>query len=212
MSSFARAPGRAIPTIAIAGLAAFALAGCHGESRSGTGELAPPAGPRVTGPVSTVAPGSEIQVRATGFTQYGNVRVSFGQPAAEQKLVLETGADGEGSLDLRIKVPAWAEPGHPYVVVIAAPGHVPRAVSEPFVVANGGEPIRVDGKLTGEGTECITMRDHAGTLYSLAGSAVALEAGTVVTVQGRVAEASDCDQGTPLVVDSIQRRGVAESP
>jgi hypothetical protein len=212
MSSFARAPGRAIPAMAIAGLAAFALAGCHGESRSGTGELAPPAGPRVDGPVSTVRPGSEIQVQATGFTQYGNLRVSFGQPAAEQKLVLETGADGEGRLDLRLRVPAWAEPGHPYVVVIAAPGYVPRAVSEPFVVAFGGEPIRVDGRLTGEGTECITMRDHAGTLYTLAGASIELKAGTAVTVQGRVGEASDCAQGTALVVESIQRRGVAESP
>lgn len=211
MVSLAPRSKRTVPCATIAGLAAFALAGCQTEARSGGGDPTP-AGPRVNGPVSTVAPGSEIQVRATGFTQFGNVRVSFGQPAAEHKLVLETGADGEGRLDLRLKVPAWAEPGHPYVVVIAAPGYVPRAVSEPFIVANGGELIRVDGTLTTEGTDCITMRDQAGTLYTLAGSSPELEVGTSVTVQGRVAAASACAQGTALVVDSIQRRGAADSP
>jgi hypothetical protein len=212
MSSVAQAPGRAMARTAMAGLALLALAACQGEARSGNGQPVPPTGPRVNGPVSTVAPGSEIQVRATGFTQFGNVRVSFGQPAAEQKLVLETGADGEGRLDLRIKVPDWARPGHPYVVVVAAPGYVPRAVSEPFIVASGGEPIRVDGTLTAEGMECITMRDHAGTLYTLAGSSVELEAGTSVTVQGRIAESSACTPGTAIVVESIERRSVADRP
>jgi len=67
--------------------------------------------------------------------------------------------------------------------------------------------ITVSGVITGEGVECPAMRGRDGQLYTLAGDVGDFEPGDRVQVQGRVAEASFCMQGTTIEVRRMRHRG-----
>jgi hypothetical protein len=196
----------------VAGLTVLALAACHMEEMPVPGEPVPgepgppPAEAQVTVPVSSAAHGTALPIEATGFPANTHVRIGLGQPASDYDVVTETTTDAQGRVDTTIQVPDWTMEGHPYVVVVAAPGDQPRAVSDPFVVASGGETVQVHGTVTDEGVECPAVRDRAGTLYTLAGADADLEPGTEVTVEGRIAEVSICMQGVTIEVESIQQR------
>jgi hypothetical protein len=66
--------------------------------------------------------------------------------------------------------------------------------------------VRVNGRLTDEGVECPALRGDDGRLYTLAGDLKGFKPGDRVVVEGTVAEASFCMQGTTLEVKSIQRQ------
>jgi hypothetical protein len=189
----------------VGALAIVALAACYVEE-------VPVPGPvqvgeaQVTVAVATAAPGDMIPVRAEGFRPHSNVQIGFGQPDSDFSVVAEIEADAEGRADTLIEVPDWAMSGHPYVVVVDAPGHEIRAVSDPFVVAAGGDTVQIHGTVTAEGVECPAVRDRAGTLYTLTGADRELRPGTEVMIEGRVAEVSICMQGTTIEVESIERR------
>jgi hypothetical protein len=190
---------------AVAGLTVVAVTACHMEELPVPGELPPPGEAQVTVPVATAAPGTEIPIEATGFPQNTNVTIGIGQPASDYDVVTETMTDAQGRVEMSIEVPDWTMAGHPYVVVVAAADDQPRAVSEPFVVAGGGETVEVHGTVTDEGVECPAVRDRAGTLYTLTGTEVDLEPGTEVRVEGRIAEVSICMQGVTIEVESLER-------
>lgn len=65
--------------------------------------------------------------------------------------------------------------------------------------------IQVTGVLTEEGVECPALRDRDGELYTLAGDTGRFRPGDPVTVRGTRAEASICQQGTTINVQSIER-------
>src|SRR5690606_32847699 len=120
--------------------------------------------------------------------------------------IAQARSDARGNLSTRVTVPEWADRGRPYVLVIDEPGLEPRAVSEPFVVGTGGDRVVVEGTLTDEGVECPALRDRHGTLYTLAVRELDLGPGTAVRVEGTIAEASICMQGTTLDVERLERR------
>lgn len=166
----------------------------------------PPGAASVTVPTSTAAPGSDITVRASGFTPSTRVQIGIGRPASEYSVVTEASTDSEGRLEITVEVPSWAERGDSYVVVVTEPDHDPRESSDPFVVGAPGDPVQVHGELTGEGTECPALRDPFGTLYTLAVSDLQHGPGTEVMVEGTIAGASICMQGTTIDVESVERR------
>jgi hypothetical protein len=193
---------------ALAVLASFALAGCQVEVDPAPGVPAPPAPPaaaEVTVGVATAAPGTELPIEATGFTPGTEVQIGLGMPDSDYDVVAQETVDGTGRLATAIEVPDWTMSGHPYVVVVDAPGEA-RGVSDPFVVGQPGDRVSVPGTLTDEGVECPAMRDRAGTLYTLVGTDLEWGPGTDVHVEGRIAEAAICMQGTTLEVESIRRR------
>lgn len=165
---------------------------------------APPEAATVTVPTSTAAPGSSITVQAAGFTANTTVEVGFGPPRSEYTVVTEMQTDAEGRLEATVEVPTWANRGEPLVVVVTEPDHDPRAVSDPFVVGAPGDPVRLHGELTDEGVECPALRGPFGTLYTLAVSDLEHGPGTEVMVEGTIAEASICMQGTTINVESIE--------
>jgi len=91
-------------------------------------------------------------------------------------------------------------------VVVNAPNAAPRAVSEPLLVGEAGDTIRVQGRLTEVGVECPALRGPAGELYTLTRRNLEFPPGTEVRVVGTIAEVSICMQGTTLSVESIEQR------
>lgn len=202
---------RALTTSPLALLALLGTLACGGgveEPAPGEptppGQPAPPEPASVTVPTSTAAPGSSMTVRASGFPANSRVEIGIGQPRSEYSVLTEASTDAQGRLEATIQVPDWANRGQPYAVVVTDPDHEPRETSEPFVVGSPGDPVRVHGELTGEGTECPALRGPFGTLYTLAVSKLEYGPGTEVMVEGRIAEVSTCMQGTTIDVESIE--------
>jgi hypothetical protein len=76
----------------------------------------------------------------------------------------------------------------------------PIGLSDPFHVTRPDGTLQRTGKVTGEGVECLAMRDTDGFLYTLIGNVAGLAAGQDVIVQARYVETSTCQQGTTLDV------------
>jgi hypothetical protein len=67
--------------------------------------------------------------------------------------------------------------------------------------------ITLVGVLTDEGVECQALRARGNQLFTLTGDLGGFQVGDRVRVVGSVAEVSTCQQGTTVVVRSIQRVG-----
>jgi hypothetical protein len=72
-------------------------------------------------------------------------------------------------------------------------------------MAQQSQSMTVTGKLTNEGVECKAMRGDDGKLYTLTGDLKGFKIGDRVKVTGRIAEMSNCMQGTTLGVEKIER-------
>lgn len=182
------------------------LAGCNAEVDvpPPDGQPAPPEPASVTVATATSAPGSSVALSARGFAPGSTVEIGFGPPRSEYSVVREVTVDAEGRIEASVEVPAWANRGQPYVVVATDPAGQPRATSEPFVVGEAGDPVRIHGEVTDEGVECPAVRGPFGTLYTLAVSDFQHAPGTEVMIEGRIAGASICMQGTTIEVESVQ--------
>lgn len=192
-----------------AAVAVLTVSACSGEMdvpSLGEVQPAPPGQASVTVPTSTAAPGSSITVRAAGFTPGSTVEIGLGQPRSEYSVVAEVDADAQGRVETTVKVPSWTSRGESYVIVVTEPDHDPRVTSDPFVVGEAGDAIRVHGRVTDEGVECPAIRGPFGTLYTLAVSGFDHAPGTELMVEGRMAGASTCMQGTTIQVESIRAR------
>jgi uncharacterized protein len=81
----------------------------------------------------------------------------------------------------------------------------PIAAVEHRTTAQQSQSITVTGKLTDEGVECKAMRGDDGKLYTLTGDLKDFRTGDRIKVTGRIAEMSNCMQGTTLSVEKIER-------
>lgn len=194
--------------VAAAALAVLAAGACSAEADAPPAGEPSPSGPAsVTVSASTAAPGSSVRVRATGFTAGSTLEIGLGPPRSEYSVITRVTADAEGRAETTVEVPDWTNRGESYVVVVTEPDHDPRATSEPFVVGEAGDPVRVHGEVTNEGVECPAVRGPFGTLYTLAVSGFDHPPGTELMIEGRIAGASTCMQGTTIDVESIEAHG-----
>ncbi len=69
--------------------------------------------------------------------------------------------------------------------------------------ARSDSGVTVKGTITGEGVECLALRDSANKLYTLAGETGAYGPGDEVCVKGEISEFSYCMQGTTIAVEWI---------
>lgn len=171
-----------------------------GESEAAITEVVPQSGP----------PGTDVRVRAAGFPANTMVEIGFGPPNSEYSVLETARTDAQGGVSVVVEVPDWAETGRGYVFVVAGTDrHDPKAISGTFqVTAGSGQTVRVEGRVTDEGVECLAIRGDDGKLYTLAGGDTAgLRPGDRVVVEGTVAEASFCMQGTTISVRRIEKQG-----
>ncbi|MET0398772.1 MAG: DUF5818 domain-containing protein [Longimicrobiaceae bacterium] len=219
----ARSPAAALLVLAAAAYAAAC-------SPPGGGAERDAARPTVVAEPLAGPPGTDVQVRITGFPPDVAVDVGFGPTRTEHRLLSRTATGGDGSSAAAVRVPADAVPGRPYVFVaeyapallelasdtfrVTAPAAGPAA---PADTTAGGDmdtdtagEVRVTGRLTDEGVECPALRGDDGRLYTLAGDTGGFKPGDRVTVVGTVAEMSTCMQGTTIGVRTIGKAGNRE--
>lgn len=208
MFTIRRNQARNLTHAATAALTVLAVAACGGAEIDlpGGQQPAPPGPASVTVSTSTAAPGSSVTVRAAGFTPRSTVEIGIGQPQSEYSVIREATTDAEGRIETTVRVPDWTTRGQPYVVVVTEPDHDPRLVSDPLIVGAPGDRVEVHGEVTREGVECPALRGPFGTLYTLAVADFDYTAGTELMVEGRIAGASTCMQGTTIDVEWIERR------
>jgi len=194
-------PARALAALTVT--AAVLACGPNGREIPPATDAPPPSGDASIESVAPLAgaPGTPVTIEADGFAPGTTVDIGFGPPRSEYEVVDGALAESDGGVRAAVEVPGWAERGRRYVFVVADPDDGARAVSGAFHVTTEEGLVRVEGRITDEGVECTAMRaapDDA--LYTLAGDTEGLEPGDAVTVEGRLAEVSFCQQGTTLEV------------
>ena len=105
-------------------------------------QLADPEEEAVTISPTSGTPGTAITVTASGFTPNTEVTVGIGPAQSETTTSQPVTTDAAGALETQITVPANAQPGEAWVVLVLSSDTVESATSEEFAVT--GEP----------GTEC----------------------------------------------------------
>jgi LysM repeat protein len=160
----------------------------------------------------SVEPGEVATVDIEGLPPRAPVTVRAGPDGGRPITQRQGRAGRDGTATVEIDVPARARGGERWRVEALDPRGRPVADAT-FRVSgrdgggnNGGggrRGVTVSGLLTREGVECPALRSEDGDLYTLYGRIDGFRAGDSVTVTGRVAEISTCQQGTTIEVERI---------
>jgi hypothetical protein len=201
---------------AVASMLAIAFTACAREqsertdapgSPAGGAAAAPAAGPPAR-PQLQLSPrggpaGSEVTISFSGLAMREPVEIGFGD-MGEHVILSPAQADVDGNISTTVRVPADATPvTHFFFLANSETGQVV-ATPTAFLVMPADGRVTVSGRMSDEGVECRAMRGDAGELYSLTGPDDWPEPGTKVTVVGRIAEMSMCQQGLTIAVESIK--------
>jgi LysM repeat protein len=177
------------------------------------GGIAPPEPPSQRAGVDITprrgGPGTLVSVSGSGFDRQARLRLLVGtSPERLRDIGQEVRADRRGSATITVRIPAWAANERSMVFALEALDGRRRAVSPRFEIVRAGAPgparISVTGTLTREGAECQAMRGDDGRLYTFERRRDDFRPGDRVTVDGRLVEASYCNQGTTIEVSRIE--------
>lgn len=145
-----------------------------------------------------------VGTRVTMFTEnlplQAKVHVGVGatRTGFEALYTAEQGMWGEVSAT--ITIPQRTPWDRAVVLIVFDAIFAPIGISEPFHVTNADGILRRTGQITGEGVECLAMRDTDGFLYTLIGEVGDLAEGDSVVVEGTYSETNMCMQGTTISV------------
>ncbi|MFP4394775.1 MAG: GerMN domain-containing protein, partial [Anaerolineales bacterium] len=103
-------------------------------------------------------PGTRIDVVATGFPPDATVEIGVGRPYSEYDVIATAETDAAGRAETQITMPAFVEPGDPYVIVVADEYRPVKAVSEAFDVTSGPTPTPSGEDGDGDGEENLFTR------------------------------------------------------
>ncbi|WP_230534499.1 LysM peptidoglycan-binding domain-containing protein [Microvirga roseola] len=155
--------------------------------------------------------GTWVEISASGFPPEVPVKIGGGPPNSEYRVIDRMRVGQNGGVQTVVRLPEAAADNVQWVFVVATQDNRVKAVSERFEVIGGDDGnasgVRVTGTLSREGVECPALRSDDGKLYTLAGDTGRFSAGDRVKVRGEVAQASVCQQGTTIKVQSIQQAG-----
>jgi len=179
------------------------------------GGIVPPPQPPV-GVAAAVAPlagppGTIVQVTASGFAANAKLNLLAGAKVGTLQQFQQVTTDARGNATASVRIPDWAAgPGSLVFAYETLDGKL-RAVTDTFRVGAVPAPppppqnVTVVGTLTREGAECQAMRGDDGKLYTLTGANLRdFFPGDRVKVDGQIAQASTCQQGTTISVTRIQ--------
>lgn len=152
----------------------------------------------------TVEAGGAMTVLVEGLPPRVPVIVHAG-PEGARNLVQTRGRSGpKGRAIIEIDIPDTARPGERWIVEALDPDGRPVARDRFRIASRERRGVKVVGLLTREGIECPALRSDDGDLYTLTGRLQGFRPGDVVTVTGRIAEASICQQGTTIEIEGIE--------
>ena len=203
--SIARRHHRQIPSLigAFAFLAASASPGLAQAHRN-------PAVPDSLRHIQSVVPrsgppGTLVEISTKNLPLQSGVIIGIGAIGTgfEELGRVEQGELGEISASVRI--PESVTWDRAQFLIIFDRNFVPTALSDPFHVTNAEGMIRRRGRITSEGTECVTMQGEDDDLYALTGAIGDVEPGDEVTVEGRYVESGACPRGDVIAVERVVR-------
>jgi LysM repeat protein len=150
----------------------------------------------------------EVALRGSGFEPGSRVQIMAGEGPYRLQVIGVARADRRGGVNVAVDLPEWARPGQQVFFGLQSRDGRARAVADAYqVIGRPARPERpaltVSGTLTRQGVECPTMRGDDGRTYSLAGDIRGFLPGDRVTVDGRIADMSICQQGTAIEVRRI---------
>lgn len=149
-------------------------------------------------------PATEVAVRMEGLPANTGMVIGFGAPRAGYEWVGRAETDANGSLSATVEVPASAEENESHYFFVTLPERPPLGTSEAFHVTRSDGTLVATGGVTGEEGEFTAMRGDLDELYCLIGNVAALEPGTRVTIEGRIADPSTCQEGVPVLVEAAR--------
>ena len=88
-------------------------------------------------------PGSEVELTASGFPPNTALEIGAGRADSEYDVIATAESDSDGTLNMVVTMPDYAEVGMPWVIVVTTADHAVKAVSEEFTVTGEttGAPI-----------------------------------------------------------------------
>ena len=147
--------------------------------------------------------GTEVTVFTENLPLQAKVHVGVGATRTGFEALFEAEQQMWGEISATVMIPETA-PWDRAVVLIAFDAiFAPIGISEPFHVINSEGLLQRTGEITGEGVECLAMRDTDGFLYTLTGEIGSLQEGDRVSLKGTYVETSTCMQGTTINVVRI---------
>jgi hypothetical protein len=147
--------------------------------------------------------GTEVTIFTENLPLQAKVHLGIGATRTGFEALYEAEQGMWGEVSGTITIPETAPWDRAVLLVAFDAIFAPIGLSEPFHVTRPDGILQRTGEITGEGVECLAMRDTDGFLYSLIGKTDGLEPGAPAVVQGRYVEASICMQGTTIEVVDV---------
>jgi hypothetical protein len=162
-------------------------------------------GPVVLVSVPQAPSGATITLEVRGFPGEADLDVSAEPAGGKAEPVAHGRTTDRGEAFIDAKIPKAPDDGENLVFIVATADGRVTVRSELFNVVAAGAAVSVTGTLTKEGVECPAMRGDDGKLYTLLPPALGkFGPGDRVHVEGSVAEMTECQQGTTVVVTKLE--------
>jgi hypothetical protein len=145
-------------------------------------------------------PGTEVTIFTENLPLQAKVHLGVGATRTGFEALIEAEQGMWGEVSGTITIPETAPWDRAVLLVAFDAIFAPIGLSDPFHVTRPDGILQRTGEITGEGVECLAMRDTDEFLYTLIGSTDGLEPGAQVVIEGRYVEASICMQGTTIEV------------
>jgi hypothetical protein len=145
-------------------------------------------------------PGTEVRIFTENLPLQAKVHLGVGATRAGFEALIEAEQGMWGEVSGTITIPETAPWDRAVLLVAFDAIFAPIGLSDPFHVTRPDGILQRTGRITGEGVECLAMRDTDDFLYTLIGNTGGLEPGAAVVIEGRYVEASTCMQGTTIEV------------
>lgn len=152
--------------------------------------------------------GARVQLSARGLRPGTRITVMGGRNPGHLRPMGTLRVNERGRIYSRVRMPEWAIPGRNFFFALQSSHGRIIAQSRPIRVSGGGmednERLSITGELLRANATCPRLAGDNGRVYTLAGDLDDFEPGDRVRVSGEVAEVSNCQQGTTIVVDRIR--------
>jgi hypothetical protein len=145
-------------------------------------------------------PGTEVTIFTENLPLQAKVHLGVGATRTGFEALIEAEQGMWGEVSGTITIPETAPWDRAVLLVAFDAIFAPIGLSDPFHVTRPDGILQRTGEITGEGVECLAMRDTDEFLYTLIGNTDGLEPGAQVVIEARYVEASICMQGTTIEV------------
>lgn len=165
----------------------------------------PPAGETIALSPSSGRTGTIVELTVSGYPRNAELRLLAGTRRNRLSEIQVFSVNRRGRATLEVRIPSWAADSPRFYFATELLDGGRRVTSDAFRITSGNQAnnVTVDGTLTREGVQCPAMRGDNGQLYTLAGNLGGYRAGDRVRVVGRPVQASICQQGTTIELQSI---------